>query len=358
MPNILRRLKVTEVSSVDRGAGQGVRVLLTKRDFSATERRTDAKRGSAMADGSFPVENSSDLENAIRLAGRAKDPTAARSHIRRRAAALGLTSKIPSSWTSKNMPFIARIKSALGFEAPTLAEVLSDAQADLLKRVNAILADGTMDTTAKAAAVNKAFADNTDALNGLVPDAIETALAAAGISLEKEDKMAGDDDKDKTDDKGDGGDPPKKPTAKAADLPEDVRKKLADFDVMQKTLGDLMAEREIASFRKMAADAGLPEAEAETIQKAMRGDKDGVGKLLTTIKALHAQVAETGLYREFGGKGASVAGSAYDTMMAKAAELRKAEPKLTIEQAFAKVYSDRSNRDLVALHKREELKVV
>lgn len=71
-----------------------------KRDFSAAERKEDAKSGKAMKDGSFPIENGKDLENAIRLAGKAKDPAAARAHIKRRAAALGLSSKIPDSWKS------------------------------------------------------------------------------------------------------------------------------------------------------------------------------------------------------------------------------------------------------------------
>jgi len=42
----------------------------------------------------------------------------------------------------------------------------------------------------------------------------------------------------------------------------------------------------------------------------------------------------------------------YLALRAKAAELRKADPKLTKEQAFAKAYQDPANRGLVAIHKR------
>jgi hypothetical protein len=42
----------------------------------------------------------------------------------------------------------------------------------------------------------------------------------------------------------------------------------------------------------------------------------------------------------------------WNCLQAKAAELRKAEPKLTREQAFAKVYADPANREFVDLHKR------
>jgi hypothetical protein len=51
----------------------------------------------------FPVRNGADLDKAIRAVGRVKpDTDAARAKVRRyiigRASALGLRSKIPSSW--------------------------------------------------------------------------------------------------------------------------------------------------------------------------------------------------------------------------------------------------------------------
>jgi hypothetical protein len=71
---------------------------LEKRDFSAGERREAASEGQAQSDGSFPIKNAKDLANAIRLAGNAKNPAKAKAHIKRRAAALGLSDKIPDSW--------------------------------------------------------------------------------------------------------------------------------------------------------------------------------------------------------------------------------------------------------------------
>lgn len=69
-----------------------------KRDFSAKERKKDAKSGAAMKDGSFPIENESDLKNAIKLAGHASNPSAARAHIKSRAKSLGLSDMIPDTW--------------------------------------------------------------------------------------------------------------------------------------------------------------------------------------------------------------------------------------------------------------------
>ena len=65
-------------------------VEFCKRDFSAAARKKDAKSGAAMRDGSFPIENESDLMNAIHAIGRATDPEAVRAHIRKRAKDLGL----------------------------------------------------------------------------------------------------------------------------------------------------------------------------------------------------------------------------------------------------------------------------
>lgn len=75
-----------------------MRNLLTKREFSQDQRDSAASSGAAMPDGSFPIKNGSDLSNAISLAGNAKNPDAAKRHIKSRAAALGMSDKIPDTW--------------------------------------------------------------------------------------------------------------------------------------------------------------------------------------------------------------------------------------------------------------------
>lgn len=94
----LRNLRVTKVAVVDKPAQAGATIThIAKRDFGASERKTDAKSGAAMPDGSFPIENGSDLSNAIQAWGRASDKAAAARHIKSRASALGLTDKLPTS---------------------------------------------------------------------------------------------------------------------------------------------------------------------------------------------------------------------------------------------------------------------
>ena len=68
------------------------------REFSASRREELAKSGKAMPGGGYPIESRQDLVNAIHAIGRAKNPGAARTHIKKRARAMGLTELIPENW--------------------------------------------------------------------------------------------------------------------------------------------------------------------------------------------------------------------------------------------------------------------
>jgi hypothetical protein len=65
---------------------------------SDKERSKLADDGKAMEDGSFPIRNTADLHNAIQAFGRAKDPAAAKRHIKKRARELGAEGVLPDSW--------------------------------------------------------------------------------------------------------------------------------------------------------------------------------------------------------------------------------------------------------------------
>jgi len=51
-----------------------------------------------MPDGSFPIANGGDLQNAIQSVGRASNYAAAKQHIIRRARALGMMEMLPEDW--------------------------------------------------------------------------------------------------------------------------------------------------------------------------------------------------------------------------------------------------------------------
>lgn len=166
MPRILRNLRIDDVSSVDVGAGRGVRVVLTKRDQSALKKHRDgvpdlygkplafgsrisndaldylkrevsqderenlASEGKALPDGSFPIANVGDLKNAIQAVGRAKDPGKAKAHIKARAKDLGREDLIPENWQKR-----------LVTKAEFMAEVMNIAERNAL----ASLAKNAMD---------------------------------------------------------------------------------------------------------------------------------------------------------------------------------------------------------------------
>ncbi len=69
-----------------------------KREFTPQMRDRLAAKNIAMADGSFPIENTGDLKNAISDWGRARNKAAARAHIIQRALDLRAMDQLPQGW--------------------------------------------------------------------------------------------------------------------------------------------------------------------------------------------------------------------------------------------------------------------
>src|SRR5262249_50896293 len=69
--------------------------------YDAEQLRQMAANGEAMKDGSYPIGDAEDLQNAIDAVGRGgADHDTIRAHIIRRAKALGKSSMIPDNWGS------------------------------------------------------------------------------------------------------------------------------------------------------------------------------------------------------------------------------------------------------------------
>lgn len=69
--------------------------------YNADDRKRMASSGEAMPDGSYPIADAEDLDNAIHAVGRGgADHDAIRRHIIKRASALKLSSRIPDNWGS------------------------------------------------------------------------------------------------------------------------------------------------------------------------------------------------------------------------------------------------------------------
>ena len=77
-------------------------IMSEKRLFSDESREELAKNNMALPDGSYPIENESDLKNAISAFGRAKNKTKAKKHIIKRAMSLGREDMIPEKWKNKS----------------------------------------------------------------------------------------------------------------------------------------------------------------------------------------------------------------------------------------------------------------
>jgi len=102
-------------------AKYGESEILELRDFTTEERKKAAAEGAAMPDGSFPIMNRQDLENAVHDIGRANDPEAAKKHIIARAKALNCMDLLPADWpgSTKKMdggkPMKKEMLKLLGF---------------------------------------------------------------------------------------------------------------------------------------------------------------------------------------------------------------------------------------------------
>lgn len=85
-----------------------------KTSFTAEQRKKYAKEGVAMADGSFPIRNATDLEHAIKDWGRAGSSEAVKAHIKKRAKELGLEDKLPADWEKKSASIVLELKKKEG----------------------------------------------------------------------------------------------------------------------------------------------------------------------------------------------------------------------------------------------------
>lgn len=476
MPNVLRNLKIDRVASVDKGAGDGVQVVfwkrdgaaegylnsLTKRDFTQAERDEAERKGNAMPGGGYPINNVSDLENAIRAIGRAKDPAKTKAHIKARARALGATDKIPESWGKraaaasepvvrsavekvihKNLygveipaalanPVFVGSPPAIDFDDVLADQELSDDARDLLCCVReavcaldcslcSILGDdavtdkpamlqesfdqfrqyladlgledvGKLLATAKGADTMTTGNAGATAIQKQIADEIAKALAphqAQVAALKREnavlkmsekhkdyhDKLDGE-AKDKFADMSPGerdDHMEKNPIKKGLEAQvSDMLAKALDPVMKQlqplvDTVAGITKADRLSKAQQHCKSLGLPPSHAEVYLKAQGGDADALAKheeeLGKVLKAAHEQarsgVEFGGLFTEIG-KSGSGSPTAYDELVAKAQALQSEVSKqagakpLSPAQAFAKVYDDPANRELVKRHKDEE----
>lgn len=94
--------------------------------YNQSDRDDMAKSGEAMSDGSYPIKDKEDLQNAIHAVGRGNaDHDAIRKHVIARAKTLGLSDMIPDNWAADGSLKQANAIDAALEHRKALAEQLS-----------------------------------------------------------------------------------------------------------------------------------------------------------------------------------------------------------------------------------------
>lgn len=262
---------------------------IMKRDVSSGERKNLASEGKALPDGSFPISNKSDLGNAIKLAGKAKNPGRARAFIARRARALGATNMLPDTWSVSK------------------ADFLEDSS---LEKEDVFTVDderGTVETHEVPVQKEDGSWDFTD-----VPDASAAFFRAM---IQKQDEQA----------------------AELKTAKEAVEK--ADDTLLSRT----MVEK-AARLSHVAATDDLAPILKEASQKL---DAETFEKLETILSAAQERISKGGLFQELGRSGLGAAENKKDAdavLVEKANELVEKGDGLTFEAAYDRVI--RANPDL------------
>jgi 8-oxo-dGTP pyrophosphatase MutT (NUDIX family) len=113
--------------------------MIDFRDVSTEERKKAAGAGAAMPDGSYPIANCSDLRNAVRAIGRAKDPARTKAHIRKRKAALGCPDvELPEAWAALTFD----VNDGQGISHRDEAELAGVAPEDVITSADDVLENG------------------------------------------------------------------------------------------------------------------------------------------------------------------------------------------------------------------------
>ena len=352
MARILEKLRIHEVSSVTRGAGEGVKVMLMKlAGMKPTEKADDFNTAMAASEtAEYANEMIEEFGEALCALQTAVWSIMYDDALPDKKSALDETfgqfkahvAGIVPEGMEKAMRGAALAAAAQSHSAQGALAKGNKAMTDDEKAAAAVVtkrADDAEAALAKAMAelnlikMSKEHSDFADA-SGMSADA--KATFAAKSASERDAHIAAN-------------------PVKKAELPAEVTKALSENVEMKKRLADLEAKDALVAFKKQAVDLGLGEAHGETLQKAYAGDKAGIDALVQLTKAAAEQARVGGVFKEFGTAhgNATAGGGALAQLKTKAEELRKVNTTLTIEQAFAKVYADPANMALMRQERQE-----
>jgi hypothetical protein len=390
--NWLKNLLVKEMSLVDRPANPGAVAVLAKRDEPVEKDMYGVSRFADLISSLGYLLRSSEYE-AKEEGDNSQVPAALRSWLKQGVP-------IFQAMATEEINELLAVSTAKRDGQPTakfvaLTKALDHANGALSESIKSILGDDAV--TDKDAAIDqtiKQFSEHVEgelekSLSGDGPgnpsgdddmDKIKKALGLADTASEADvlaaiakrdadaeilkasmsddekshhDALKSDDDKKAF--RGMSRDQRKaKMTKRDDDLPPHIKKALDDAEELRKRMAVLEAKDELVTFQKRATEIGLTEAQGELLQKAHKGDKDALKSIENCIKGLNEQIATGKIFSEFGSSQGGNADDPYAEITAKAEVLRKAEPKLTIEKAKARVIEDPANAELIKRYNTEQ----
>lgn len=390
MPRLLQNLTIKEVSSVKRGAGKGVHVLLMKMAGGDVDEiplflplREPVAKTTSLIDKLFDLSAEHDVPaDKIAKARKALDKAvegvdASGDEVTQQAAVEKslnqcldyLTALVP---VAKVEAFQAAV-AAISKKEPTMP-----IDADLQKQLDKLnagmtAANATIAKQAEELAILKMKPEYQEYVAWLKADGAAalgepadkvTAFVAKFVAADEAGrnkvikefppKKKGD-----KEDKVDGGadDATEKAIAKAIENSPVLKGIVTENTELKKRLNEADARNVVDDFAKKARDLGLPETHGEVMRKAYSGDTEAQKAHEAMLKGIANQAATGEIFKEFGRGGGGEGGAlAYDLIKAKAEELRKTEAGkgLSSHQARAKVLEDPMNKELVDRHKAEE----
>lgn len=337
MPHMLRDLIVQEISLVDRPANPGAKVLLAKRDSEPLEKDMyGVGRFAEMLSSLSYILSSAEYE-AEAEGDESQVPESMRTWLKDGAKIFRAMAR---EEVDEFVSSIAKAQAA-GNAANTSKESAMD-KAVLTKALG--LADSATDAEITAAVAKNA--------SDLANTAAELEIAKVGMSTDERAFHDGLKDEDaKKSFRGLAREARADRMAKRDDLPEHVKKALADAEDTRKRLAVLEAKDELAKFEKRAVEIGLTETQGELLMKAHKGDKDALGKLEQTIKGLGEKVRTGKVFAEFGTNKGGDATSPAAQVDAIAADLMKADPTLKRASAISKIAAMPQHREVWQAYK-------
>lgn len=300
-------------------------IEFSKRSFSADDRKRMAASGQAMPDGSFPIANKEDLQNAIKAYGRAKDKAAAKAHITKRAKALGLTSLLPDGWNTKTQE--GDMKKGI-YDAARMVDIACQLQSIIDKERSE--GEDTSELEEALARVKSAAAEEVMENDDMGNNVSEAMLYAQQlVNLRKDNPMADEPKQDETT-------PTDAPAAPAEEKPEEKK------------------EEKTEETPKEAA----PEAPAETPKEETPEEKSAaigdLKKSVDSLQTLFKERAHDELAKAVGSLKDAVE-SRLGSMEREIESLKKTAAPSKIQASFTEVAKgEEEDSGLQELEKRQE----